>query len=342
VNETANREQQSNPTLSRRYLIFALKILVPVVILTWLFWKERASIQDQWGRPKDWALLGICLFSLLALTCTSFVRWFLLVRALEIPFTIREAVRLGFLGYLFNFVGPGAVGGDLFKAYFVAQGQQERKAEAVATILLDRVLGMFCLLCVASCSVLYIGANELPQLGSFLTSVVAITFVGGIGIVMLLLPSPFTDWLFKPMSKLPLVGNVVKRVRAALTMYRKRRVWLLAVFVLGITIHMMMAMTIRWIDLALHPAVPKMAEHMVISPLASVASAAPVPGGLGTYEAAMDFLFNRLPSRPTEDGQGLHVAIVYRLLTIVIAAIGAVYYAFNRQEISEVVSEIES
>ena len=345
MNETANHEQRSGPPSrrpSRRYLIFGLKILVPILILSWLFWKERESILDQWDRPKDWALLAISLVSLLTLTCVSFFRWFLLVRALEIPFTIRQAVRLGFLGYLFNFVGPGAVGGDLFKAYFVAQGQQERKAEAVATILLDRVLGMFCLLCVASCAVFMAGVADLPQLGTFLKTVVVLTIVGGLGILLLLLPSQFTDWLFEPMSKWPLVGNVVIRVRAALALYRKRRLWLLIVFVLGVTIHMMMAMTIRWIDLALHPEVPKLAEHMIISPLASVASAAPVPGGLGTYEAAMDFLFQRLPSKPTVDGQGLHVAIVYRLITIVIAAIGAVYYALNRGEITQVVSEIDS
>ena len=52
-------------------------------------------------------------------------------RALGIPFTLRNAFRLGFMGYLLNFVGPGAVGGDLFKAYFVASDQKSRRAEAV-------------------------------------------------------------------------------------------------------------------------------------------------------------------------------------------------------------------
>lgn len=336
------KQQSPNQNSIRRYVVSGLKILVPILILSWLFWKERASIQDQWHRPKNWPLLGASLLSLLTLTCLSFVRWYLLVRALEIPFSIRQAIRLGFLGYLFNFVGPGAVGGDLFKAYAVAQGQRERKVEAVATILLDRVVGLFCLFCVASTAVLSIDARSVPQMTSFLNSIVAITFCGGAGFLLLLLPSRFTDWIFVPMSKWPLVGRIVQRVRAALALYRKRRLWLFVVLLLGLTVHGMLAITIRWIDLAIHPETPQLTEHMIISPLASVASAAPVPGGLGTYEAAMSFLFEHLPREPTEDGQGLHVSIIYRLMTIAIAAIGAIYYFLNRDKISEAVSAIET
>ncbi len=38
------------------------------------------------------------------------------VRALDVPMTLAEAVRLGFMGNLLNQVSVGSVGGDLFKA----------------------------------------------------------------------------------------------------------------------------------------------------------------------------------------------------------------------------------
>ncbi len=53
----------------------------------------------------------------------TFVRWYLLVRALGLHFRLLDAFRLGFLGYLFNFVSVGSVGGDLFKAIFIAREQ---------------------------------------------------------------------------------------------------------------------------------------------------------------------------------------------------------------------------
>ena len=78
----------------------------------------------------------------------TFVRWYLLVRALQLQFRLVDAFRLGFLGYLFNFVVVGSVGGDLFKAIFIAREQPGRRAEAVATVLVDRIVGVYALVLV--------------------------------------------------------------------------------------------------------------------------------------------------------------------------------------------------
>lgn len=325
--------------LVSKYLVPTLRVLIPVLILGWLLWKEQDSIHKL-TRPRDLRLLAASLACLLTLTCISFYRWYLLVRALDIPFTVKDAMRLGFLGYMLNFVGPGAVGGDLFKAYFVAQGQKERKAEAVATILLDRIVGVFCLFCVASVATFYLSEREEPQLTQMLNAIVLFTIIGVVGVTLLLLPSGFTDWCFVPLTKLPLVGNIVARIRAALELYRGRRTWLLGVFVLGVSVHFLLVVSMNLADRAMHQNVPKFTEHMAISPLAHVAGAAPVPGGLGTFEFAMDKLFEWLPSEGTDKGHGLRVAILYRLLTVVIAGIGALYYAFNRSAVQEAVSEI--
>ena len=94
-------------------------------------------------------------------------------------------------------------------------------------------------------------------------------------------------------------------------------------------------------DRAIHPVTPSLSEHLIISPLATVANAAPLPGGLGSYELAMDLLFKTLPAKPMEPGQGLAVALVYRFVTIAIATIGVVFYLLNRRRVCEVVAEIE-
>ncbi|TXT16411.1 MAG: hypothetical protein FD138_4759, partial [Planctomycetota bacterium] len=82
----------------------------------------------------------------------TFLRWFVLVKALGFPFTVRDALRLGFIGYLFNFVAPGSVGGDLVKAGLLAKEQSNRKTTAVATVLLDRILGMLALFLIGACA----------------------------------------------------------------------------------------------------------------------------------------------------------------------------------------------
>ena len=64
-------------------------------------------------RPSHgWALAAAVGLSLAGVTITI-VRWHWLIRALGLPFRLRDALRLGFLGYLLNFVSFGSVGGDL-------------------------------------------------------------------------------------------------------------------------------------------------------------------------------------------------------------------------------------
>ena len=69
------------------------------------------------------------------------MRWFLLVRAQNLPFTLTNAMRLGMVGNYFNTLLPGAVGGDVIKAVFLAR-EQSRRAVAIATIILDRIIGL--------------------------------------------------------------------------------------------------------------------------------------------------------------------------------------------------------
>ena len=44
---------------------------------------------------------------------------------------------------------------------------------------------------------------------------------------------------------------------------------------------------------------------------------------------------------PIAAGQGLVVALVYRLITLLIAALGVFYYLGNRREMAEVIHEAE-
>ena len=66
-------------------------------------------------QAKDWRFLAGALVVTLVAVVLSFVRWYLLVRALGLPFTLREAIRLGFVGYLLNFT-LSVVGGDVIKS----------------------------------------------------------------------------------------------------------------------------------------------------------------------------------------------------------------------------------
>jgi glycosyltransferase 2 family protein len=64
----------------------------------------------------------------------------------------------------------------------------------------------------------------------------------------------------------------------------------------------------------------------------------PLPGGIGALEGAVGYFYKLADSNPDH---GFLTAIAYRLMTIVIAVVGAIWYLFNRREIDEVLHELE-
>ncbi len=57
-----------------------------------------------------------------------------------------NTLRLTFLGLFFNLVLPGITGGDLPKALMVVREHPERRAHALASVVIDRLLGLWVLL----------------------------------------------------------------------------------------------------------------------------------------------------------------------------------------------------
>ena len=122
---------------------FWLKWLVALSLLGYLFYSSRVQLQEFWVRRPNWSDLAIALLIVGASILLTFYRWYLLVWAQEFPFTVRDAMRLGIVGYACNFVRPGSAGGDIVKAGMIAAEQKSRKLVAASTVLLDRILGVF-------------------------------------------------------------------------------------------------------------------------------------------------------------------------------------------------------
>jgi glycosyltransferase 2 family protein len=115
------------------------------------------SFGELLGEPKQWHLLAAALLVTFVAVLLTIVRWFWLLRAHDLPLSMADALRLGFLGYLLNFVSLGAVGGDLFKAVFAARKCHARRTEAVATVILDRLIGLYIIFLMASVAMLATG-----------------------------------------------------------------------------------------------------------------------------------------------------------------------------------------
>ncbi|MFZ0033715.1 MAG: lysylphosphatidylglycerol synthase transmembrane domain-containing protein, partial [Sedimentisphaerales bacterium] len=125
----------------RRYLWHALRFIIAAGALYLAF------------RKVDWPELGrlllhlniwisVCALGLYVASQLIFVsRWYLLLRVQSVKIGYWVAVRLHFLGLLYNNALPSSVGGDVLRAWYVTK-HTDRKVEAATSVVVDRAMGV--------------------------------------------------------------------------------------------------------------------------------------------------------------------------------------------------------
>ncbi len=308
--------------------LVALKLALPAALFVYLLWSVPAEdYRAFWSQSKRWELLFAAQVIALASVVISFMRWRLLVLAFGIPFTVREALRLGFLGYLLNFISFGSVGGDVFKAIFVARDRPDKRPEAVASVLLDRAIGLMGLVILAWISLmLFAGGEWSPLLIGIKRGAALLSALSILGLATAVFAGRWFDRIIQRLSDLPAVGETLARMATAVRQLRGAPSILPVLVGLAIFVHALLSVTIYLISCGIYVEHPTLKEHMIVVPPGMAAGALPLaPGGLGVQEGALAGLFRQLPDLP-QQFSAILVATVYRLITIAIAGIGVCFY----------------
>jgi uncharacterized protein (TIRG00374 family) len=124
-----------------------LRIAVTVSILGYLAFKvDWTSLVSQLARADyRWLLLACILFGVTY--ALAAVRWWYLLRVHAIELPLRLVAALTLVGQFFNTFMLGTVGGDIVKAVYVQKYVPHRRTHATLSIVMDRVLGLFVLIC---------------------------------------------------------------------------------------------------------------------------------------------------------------------------------------------------
>jgi uncharacterized membrane protein YbhN (UPF0104 family) len=276
----------------------------------------------------------------------SFVRWHVLVNALGLRFRLIDALRLGALGFALNFVSLGSIGGDLFKAIFLAREYPGRRTEAAATVMADRVLGLLMMMVLATSAILLADWRDAPPEVALLCRTIllatAIAFVGTA--FLLFVPALTGEWIRGLAGRVPLVGATGARLIGAVEAYRDQKGQLFKAAAIGLVVDALFVLSFYLVAQGLPVHAPTLAQHMFIVPVANMAGAIPAtPSGLGTLEAAVEALYQAV-SAGTEiaKGDGTLVALGQRLTMIAVATIGMTYYLSHRAKLRDVMTEVEA
>jgi glycosyltransferase 2 family protein len=287
---------------------------------------------------NPWPFALACVIWVVALYIT-FLRWYVLVRAQDLPFTVRNAVRLGLVSYFFNSILPGSVGGEFIKAVAVAR-EQSRRTVAVATILIDRVIGLWALAWLVALAGGVFWALRDPHLmgNEALKMIVRLSaglvFTSAVIWSLMGLFSPArSEAIAKRLHRVPKVGGAVAELWRACWMYRRKKKAVALALIMTLVGHAGWVFIFH-LCVSAFPDVDAatLAEHVLIVPVGMTAQALfPLPGGVGGGEAAYGWLYTLLGKAAIG---GILGCLVQRVIAWGIGLIGyVIYLRMPKQEI---------
>jgi uncharacterized protein (TIRG00374 family) len=128
------------------------RLAAVIMIFIFLIYFEMLDFQKVQQMLFQWWTAAAAICFLTGVIVSTF-RWQILLIAVGIRPGIKIVIRLSLIGYAFSTIIPGAVSGDIIKAYYIVKRRSNKRTVAATTILLDRALGLFTMLLTAAVSI---------------------------------------------------------------------------------------------------------------------------------------------------------------------------------------------
>jgi uncharacterized membrane protein YbhN (UPF0104 family) len=331
--------------VSKQTLINVSKYLLALILLTWVVVQHWApeggkGLSYVWqthvveGKPIHAGYLLTAATIYLAAILLTFVRWYMLVRAVELPFRLADAVRLGLVGLFFNAFLPGSVGGDIVKAAALAR-EHSRRTVAVATVIMDRAIALWALVWfVALSGGIFWTTGQLEGAVAERSKVIVIGAAALVAVSVVvwlllgLLPAWRAEHFAGRLERLPRVGASAAEFWRAVWMYRCRQATVAAVMGLSWVGHVGFVF-VFWCcaNVLWSPElgeIPTLAEHFLLVPMGLVVQAVvPTPGGAGGGEWGFGGLYKLFQC---SDVNGVLGSLTQRVLSWMYGLIGYLVY----------------
>ncbi len=277
---------------------------------------------------------GLCLTAFAAywglVLISAWLRWFVLVRSVGLPVTALMCFKLHMIGIFFNSLIPGGTGGDLIKGYYIYRDHEdEHKALALTSIAMDRLIGLYGLLCVAMVMT-WVNYDLWRDSASLrLNSIFYLCVFLGFSAAIVFFFSPWSDAFLKHprLATLP-GGGILKSLSDSLMVYRQRPKCLLLALALGGLVDFGLILLYYLFALSLGLHLPLIVHGFVVPTLTMINGIPISPSGLGVGEAAGEVIYRSLG---VMEGGSEVMALVH--MCIMLASLtGAPFYFLYRSK----------
>jgi glycosyltransferase 2 family protein len=332
----------------KKTLLPVIQILITVGLLCWIFRdpEQNRKMLAAIGKAKSdgglwWFVPGIAALGIALLLQTW--RWLVLLRVQDITVSFWRAFRIVLSGMFFNLFLLGSTGGDVIKIFFIMRETPDKKAGALLSVFIDRVVGVLALATV-SAAVILMRWEDLMRSAPMGVLTVAVILGGSLGFIAaawvvdrLQLTTKLPHWL-------PMHARIVEAA-AAFSQYAKAGGAVGTAFLLSLPAHLLFFLTFFFAARAFSAGLGLLSIFCVM-PIVSTVTALPISlGGAGLREGLFITLLGALYQTPKEIA--MSISISGFLILVFWSLVGGIVYLFYRSsspgtaKISEMEKSVE-
>jgi len=302
------------------------RVAISMALLALLLCKlDSARIVDAVHQAAWWTILIAVALQMLLFSLAS-LRWWVLLNYHACGYRPATLLAPYFIGVLFNNILPTALGGSLFRMYYIYQ-DNHGAVVAASPIVTERLLGLVAMITTATMVVPFLShepayvrvlANTLPWLLALAFAALALI---GSPPVYRVVQAALVRW-----HRFKIVATAL-RVAEAVQIYLAHPGLVVSVFAISVGLQVMSASVYYLLGLGLGVTLTPL-DYLLIAPLVFIAATLPVSiGGLGVREAAAVSLFTAA-GMPTSDAGAL--AFLYLVVLLLSSAPGLFLVLTNR------------
>jgi glycosyltransferase 2 family protein len=321
-------------TSAKKAVLLLLRLTLGIGILAYLWNSGKIDFRELWVLVTTWPITIGALTLILIDALLMAMRASLLFRARKLHLSLANASRLTLVAYFFSTFLPGAAGGDIAKIYYATKENSGQRAEIVAILLFDRLIGLISLLLLPLMAAPFflklIYSLEVLRYVLLLDAILTICLIGGLVLIMTsgrvrgVLSLESISWLGE--------RNIISRIVGTIAAYKHSAGDVFRAFALSLLANCSLIVVTWLAAVALHPFVVP-GKLFLVAPLGYVVNSLPLtPGGLGVGETAFGALF-----ASAGISRGAETLLCWRVWNVLVGLLGLVIYLFG---MGRVVSEL--
>jgi glycosyltransferase 2 family protein len=322
-----------------RHWRIIIRVVITVSILIYLGFKlDWAGLEILLMQSDPVWLLIACFLLGISFLLAS-IRWWLLLKVQEFSVPFKAVTALTFIGQFFNVLLLGTTGGDLIKLLYVLKYTPYRKTPATVSIIMDRAIGLFILVCCALAA--------LPWQFRFLMQreetrdmvyvlLILFGFILGVTLSLALIPFQRLPFSFRQLWRKIPRRDIIESLIAGFRQHGRSRRLTFEAMACGLAICLTVFTVGYCIALAIHLDVTYMQILTILAIVTCVISLPISIGGHGVREGMFVIMFSvfGIITIDKQTGVGQEPAVLFSILFFALFLVwslvgGLVYLTFN-------------